>query len=596
MAIIDRYRESWFVAQTVSWIVFWLAIVVNDMFVLTVDFKRTNTYAGCVAAQAGLNFCFGGLGVLSQALYSLTGIPVILASFCSICLLIISLWPAFVFRSQVPMQSTLSFNTKDAFGGTVSSAGTPRAPNSWLTYSFVEYVESRIYAFSRNFFAVVAAGILLFRTVTALLQAQNEIGTRMTSANCDGRAASVYNLGILMERLTFDSRWNTSSSRGTSPIEDIDITVSASWRGARRGQKPFGTRNCTILWSKESAGIYIGYQNRTVELFGCPTYWTDKVRNYPQSLRQSENSDIFVYDIQVHPRNPKARVLEGQMPYIWFLNAKEIPYNLSHFDVNDFEVRDYTPPWELLPGSHIEAEAKLITRRFISSSIMKDVVLNSEPLYRPLSLFPIAESSVAPLKSSNASSATATIHASLTPGLMYLRNQAEAQNRALDNICDFIDDYRSGSVLDVIGSVGGLFALLQAIHLLLFGRPLFWGLAGAKLISPFGLFGKCSSRGFKRRLRDEYHTQDAKDGSDTIQIVNFLRDFVIEFGPADLEPDRSSPQQLVSPSLEVKGDEPHTQVALMQMDSGPTLVHQKENAPEDNAKWSSERFAGGAQV
>ncbi|KAG8730354.1 hypothetical protein FRC11_006902, partial [Ceratobasidium sp. 423] len=217
------------------------------------------------------------------------------------------------------------------------------------------------------------------------------------------------------------------------------------------------------------------------------------------------------------------------MPFIWLLNYNELPSNLSNIDEDDFEVRDYMPPWELLPGSHIEADAKLVTRRFISSSIMKDVVLNSEP------------SSVIALNSSNSSAATATIHTPLTPGLMYFRTQADVRT-PLDNVCDFIDDYRSGSVLDVIGSVGGLFALLQAIHLLLFGRPLFWGLAGAKLITPFGLFGKCSSTGFKRRLKDEYHIKSTEDGSETIKVAKFLRDFVIEFGPADLDPECHPPR------------------------------------------------------
>jgi hypothetical protein len=68
------------------------------------------------------------------------------------------------------------------------------------------------------------------------------------------------------------------------------------------------------------------------------------------------------------------------MPFVWLVNSNELPSNFSDISENSFEVRDYTPPWELLRGSHIEAEAKLITRRFISSSIMKDVILNSEPV------------------------------------------------------------------------------------------------------------------------------------------------------------------------------------------------------------------------
>jgi hypothetical protein len=144
---------------------------------------------------------------------------------------------------------------------------------------------------------------------------------------------------------------------------------------------------------------------------------------------------------------------------------------------------------------------------------------------------------------------------------MYLRSQADRDNHLSNNICDFIDDYRSGTILDVIGSVGGLFALLQAAHMILFGRPLFWGLTGksvslrsratltivvhlgSKLITPFGLLGACSSKGFKRRLREEYHTRSTEEGPETIQIVKFLRDFVIEFGPADLETENRPLQQ-----------------------------------------------------
>ncbi|CUA70981.1 hypothetical protein RSOLAG22IIIB_09259 [Rhizoctonia solani] len=39
-------------------------------------------------------------------------------------------------------------------------------------------------------------------------------------------------------------------------------------------------------------------------------------------------------------------------------------------------------------------------------------------------------------------------------------------------------------------------------------------------------------------LRDEYHSQSGEDGADTIRIVKFLRDFVIDFGPADLDGER----------------------------------------------------------
>ncbi|KAH7338273.1 hypothetical protein B0J17DRAFT_417974 [Rhizoctonia solani] len=141
---------------------------------------------------------------------------------------------------------------------------------------------------------------------------------------------------------------------------------------------------------------------------------------------------------------------------------------------------------------------------------------------------------------------------------MYHRKQADVwdSDGSIKDVCDYIEDYRSGTILDVIGSVGGLFALLQAAHLLLFGRPLFWGLTGAKTITPFGLLGGCTSRDFKQRLKEKYHTKSKEDGADTIRIVEFLRDFVIDFGPADLDLEELPEEETASPCTTlVPGDE-----------------------------------------
>ena len=40
-------------------------------------------------------------------------------------------------------------------------------------------------------------------------------------------------------------------------------------------------------------------------------------------------------------------------------------------------------------------------------------------------------------------------------------------------------DRRQRTFLDALGSIGGLLATLQGIHVLLFGQPLWWGLFGA---------------------------------------------------------------------------------------------------------------------
>ncbi|CAE6479741.1 unnamed protein product [Rhizoctonia solani] len=487
--IVPELGAGSYVAPGVLWAAFWTVIVINDVLILTLDFRRTNAFMGCIVAQAALNFFFTGITVLFIVLYQVygkIGIAGCLEGFCSLCLLVITVWPVIAFRAQLSEKYVWSSNTKDAFEGAFSPLNRPRTLSAFghsrrnplshpivrlavgfgrsimrfmsqLLFRRVRPVESRVYAFSRNFFAVVGMSILLFRTITALLQAQNEVGTRMTSTSCEGRASPVHNISILMERLTYDPRWNSSSSGNVFPIDNIDITVNASWRHSRRGQESFGTKNCTIQWSKTLTEYrrFVGdpyYQNRTMELYGCSAYWTDKLRTYPKLLEQSPNSDVFAYHIEVRSRTPGRDVLDSQMPYIWLLNSMEIPSNFSAVELDNFEVRDYMPPWELLPGSHIEADAKLVTRRFISSSIMKDVLLNSEPVYKPLSLFPIVESSVTALNSSNLSNATATIRASLTPGLIYFRTQTDVQNSPPGHVCDFIDDYRSGSVLDVIGS------------------------------------------------------------------------------------------------------------------------------------------------
>ncbi|CAE6480875.1 unnamed protein product [Rhizoctonia solani] len=130
----------------------------------------------------------------------------------------------------------------------------------------------------------------------------------------------------------------------------------------------------------------------------------------------------------------------------------------------------------------------------------------------------------------------------------------------------------SGTILDVIGSVGGLFALLQTIHVVLFGRPLLWGLTGAKLITPFGILGAFGSETFKRRLRDHYHRRSAKDGSIKIRTTEFLRDFVIDFGPADMGPEQQPSQRSALASLTLTPKEEHNySIPLMQLGSDATF-------------------------
>ncbi|CAE6526701.1 unnamed protein product [Rhizoctonia solani] len=542
-------------------------------------------------------------------------IPGIVAIVCSLCLIIICLWPIVTLRSSLPAKQLWIMNTKDAFRvGVLSSKprlrglsilGQPCEAKSspkpfvliardtrrflaHLLFRRVRPVETRIYAFARNLFAVFAIGVLIFRTVTALQQAQNEVGTRVVSDSCD-LIPYEHRILVLSERLLYDPQWNTSLPA------DINFTISAIWSDPGRGYEPYKGNDCSLIWNKtlrKRILLYYGstaYQNRSLELFDCPvTFGQRSNRPWPWLFAGGGNmTDSFVYRIEARPvtGTTEGRLVDTQMPHIWLINQREL--NSTDFDQSNVgEIRTHLPAFKLLRGSSIAAEANLVTRRLIQSSIVKDTIFQSKPDYRLLSLYPIVQSSVAMLNSSDANVAIATVRPTLNPALMYHRSPSNVidPDDPLKGVCDFIDDYRTGTIFNVIGSVGGLFALLQAMHMLLFGRPLLWGLTGAKTITPFGLLGTCSSGGFKRRLRDEYHTTSDEDGTDAIRISKFLRDFVVDFGPADLDMEKppNTEKMLLSSTL----------VAESEDIAGPRItnaVHQKGDGTEEVANQTNGR-------
>ncbi|KAG9087294.1 hypothetical protein FS749_003019 [Ceratobasidium sp. UAMH 11750] len=135
--------------------------------------------------------------------------------------------------------------------------------------------------------------------------------------------------------------------------------------------------------------------------------------------------------------------------------------------------------------------------------------------------------------------ATGTIEPSRRPQFAAFKDRSWFDSWKLDNsdseMCDYIEDYRTGTILSALGSVGGLFALLQSLHLFFFGRPMLWGLTGAKLISPFGFCGLFTSKDFKRRLRENYYSAPSEGAEETLRVDAFLNDFVIDFGPASMQ-------------------------------------------------------------
>ncbi|QRV89632.1 hypothetical protein RhiJN_17650 [Ceratobasidium sp. AG-Ba] len=276
----------------------------------------------------------------------------------------------------------------------------------------------------------------------------------------------------------------------------------------------------------------------------------DTLSTYP-SANQRISYNLAAYNITIVSANGTS-IQNAQLPDIWLSNAADTfrrrpPANAK----SDAKFMNKFPPWlvtpwKLSPGSAVQASIGLITRRFIVSSVLRDTVVNLNPLYESTSLFPIANVASTPLPDNRVASAMLSASFQTSPAYLTSRGVVETDSDILSSgdTCTIIEDYRSSTTFDALGSIGGLLAILQGLHILLFGRPMFWGIAGAKLISPFGLFGRCRSRDFGRKLRENYHykpqdttNQDvsAKDIAETIRIAAFLRDFVIDFGPTDIE-------------------------------------------------------------
>ncbi|CAE6425437.1 unnamed protein product [Rhizoctonia solani] len=103
------------------WFVYSIVATLNDLFMLTIDFKRTNMYLGCIAAQSAINVALISLSIyVSVAQW---GTVNMLHMIPSSCLLVISLWPIVRLRTSVPITQIWKINTKDAFSGTVPSGG-----------------------------------------------------------------------------------------------------------------------------------------------------------------------------------------------------------------------------------------------------------------------------------------------------------------------------------------------------------------------------------------------------------------------------------------------------------------------------------------
>ncbi|CAE6533303.1 unnamed protein product [Rhizoctonia solani] len=228
------------------------------------------------------------------------------------------------------------------------------------------------------------------------------------------------------------------------------------------------------------------------------------------------------------------RWFKDELPSFWLGNGDQTP--------------SLSPPIQPEFGWYMTFKTQVAQKRFIVSSPLWDSVTGSDPTYSTSSFFaPSIIRREAMQTNVTGQDSSTTIHAT---GMIYTPSYLDitATSKTGDEVplCEITEDYRTTSTFDIFASIGGLFALLQGIHILLFGRPLFWGIFGkscTKLITPFGLAGRLATKGFKERLQERYHNTSQRqnqaeswginDRSQAMADVNqFLLDFVVDMGPA----------------------------------------------------------------
>ncbi|CAE6335130.1 unnamed protein product [Rhizoctonia solani] len=385
----------------------WIALVANDIYISTLDFKWTQTYIGCAVVQASMSAISVIISVAAIAFWMTCGwkdttntvagfnksiyyqptdppflsyiLPMILGVIWSLCLLVLVAVASLPHRNRMQVWK---YNTKDlimsqnqSYGQppTLSFAGRRRSENirtaselhapgnilrrflANVLFRRVSPAETRTYAITRNAFSIISLGALMFRVVTALQKAQNELGTRIVSDNCDKSIPSD-RIDVISDVVNFPLR-----------RPQVQITVN-------------GTR-------AQGSGVCTPQGNLSI-LFTCEP----NGQRLPGPTENNYYRPTFYFEVL----STGGALNEADMPSFWLINRGE-RFSSAEASViaNDPSVGLaawlYTPSWQLRPGFHIEAEAQSVTRRFLTSSIIQDILLSSEPTYARTNLFPIGE-------------------------------------------------------------------------------------------------------------------------------------------------------------------------------------------------------------
>ncbi|KAG8705096.1 hypothetical protein FRC08_001844 [Ceratobasidium sp. 394] len=277
-----------------------------------------------------------------------------------------------------------------------------------------------------------------------------------------------------------------------------------------------------------------------------------------ETERSHKHAGIYALDTLNYAlaiKNASIQPEATDLPSLWLV-ALPLDANFAEDDSRVNSVPYLTPTLEYSPGRFTISYATTAKRKFIVSSGFSDAVTGAKPTYLDVYFYPWTLVSTAPISPTSSILCMPPGNRSLSTvacGSVQLQEKhghrlsAVTQRQLKDNeqgsYCQVTEDYRESSAFEVLGSIGGLLALLQGIHIFLFGRPLFWGMFGAKLLSPFGLVGRLAGENFRRRLLEHYHAPDIRtnqadtgDASSTIRMNRFLLDYVLDMGPAAIPP------------------------------------------------------------
>ncbi|CAE7217552.1 unnamed protein product [Rhizoctonia solani] len=419
-------------------------------------------------------------------------------------------------------------------------------------------VETRRQVLFQHIFSLAAMALLIARTVIELQKASDNLPSRTLVEPCQGTPGfNPENDRTLYVRLPHLRGVVQSTKLDMSPYV---LNVSGIYQ-CNMGFT--GKFFCWCLITFFLLGMSFSGKAHWVPPVSCSQ---DSVRTEPDSRvidwfltyqcprtvmyrgglshRQSECQLAgYQYSIQFPPAPGNGSsertesVLDDRLPHMWVVDSNPGKELLTPY---------FTPPMEPEPGWHMVFDTSISQRKFIVSSPIWDAITGSDPTYEIIVFFPGSQHTRAQNQSSNSTTtATGFIHSPefLDASKETPRDLLKPGIRGPSNLCDTVEEYRISSSFDLLASIGGLLALLQGIHVFIFGRPLFWGMFGAKMISPFGLAGQFATQGFKERLQEHYYSphspetqpmlgQDSNQTELRIDMTQFLLDYVIDMGPA----------------------------------------------------------------